>query len=304
MIYQIFLENVRAKVQELLGGEYVTTIKQIQKPNGLVVDGLAIRKIGDACEAQIRLDRLYQAGSEIITDPYIKTVAEKIVRLYQKDRTSAWLQTITQAICDDFEKAKPHIMFKLINAETNRELLKTTPHIPYLDLAIVFFMEFLSNEKSSMVAIIKSDHMENWNVEVQDLWAAAQVNTVEWHKASIRLLSDMIDDMLQTPLDDAPDFQPLYIISNNNNIYGAACILYPNVLQEFADTMGTNLIVLPSSIHECLLLPYTGDLDAFTAKELNAMVTSINHTEVSLTDRLSNNVYLFKRSTGRLEIAS
>ena len=59
-------------------------------------------------------------------------------------------------------------------------------------------------------------------------------------------------------------------------------------------------MVLPSSIHEVLLLPDRGDQNY---EELCRTVASINRSEVDPEERLSNNVYLFSRSTGRLRIA-
>ena len=92
-----------------------------------------------------------------------------------------------------------------------------------------------------------------------------------------------------------------YIITNKASIKGASCILYPNALQTFADKIEDDIIVLPSSIHECLLL---AKKDADNVEGLSQMVTSINANTVSLEDRLSNQVYLFRRSTGKLEIVS
>ena len=93
---------------------------------------------------------------------------------------------------------------------------------------------------------------------------------------------------------------PLYILSNQNGLSGAACMLYTDILKDFADRMKANLVVLPSSIHEVLLLPDRGDQNY---EELCLTVASINRTEVDPEERLSNNVYLFSRSTGRLRIA-
>ena len=92
-----------------------------------------------------------------------------------------------------------------------------------------------------------------------------------------------------------------YMITNKASIKGASCILYPNALQTFADKIEDDIIVLPSSIHECLLLAKK-DID--NVEGLSQMVTSINAKTVSLEDRLSNQVYLFRRSTGKLEIVS
>ena len=76
-------------------------------------------------------------------------------------------------------------------------------------------------------------------------------------------------------------------------------MLYPDTLKDFAELFETDLIVLPSSIHEVLLLPDSGDR---LYEELGLIVASINRTEVEAEERLSNQVYLYSRSMGRLQM--
>ena len=77
---------------------------------------------------------------------------------------------------------------------------------------------------------------------------------------------------------------PLYVLSNQRNLHGAAVILYDGILREFAGNMGSDLIILPSSIHEVLLIPYEEGSDL---SELKQMVMYVNSTEVSEEEILS-----------------
>ena len=65
--------------------------------------------------------------------------------------------------------------------------------------------------------------------------------------------------------------------------------------------MEKDLIILPSSIHEVLLLPDDGDI---SYAEMSRLVTHINRSEVPKEDRLSNQVYLYSRNTGDITMAS
>ena len=43
-------------------------------------------------------------------------------------------------------------------------------------------------------------------------------------------------------------------LTNTEKLYGASAILYPNILSYFAKRLKADLYLLPSSIHEVLLL--------------------------------------------------
>ena len=74
-------------------------------------------------------------------------------------------------------------------------------------------------------------------------------------------------------------------------------MLYPHVLKDFAESLGEDLIVLPSSIHEVLLTPCNVSLPL---DELNGMVQAINQSDVPAEDRLSDHIYYFSRIQGCL----
>ena len=109
------------------------------------------------------------------------------------------------------------------------------------------------------------------------------------------------DKTLLQDLLDSDDAAPLYVLSNSNGLYGASCMVYQNVLKDFADHLQADLILLPSSVHEVLLTP---NLEDSSYEDLSSMVTSINRQEVSPEEQLSNQVYLFSRKDGSLKVVS
>ena len=103
-----------------------------------------------------------------------------------------------------------------------------------------------------------------------------------------------MEDIVET---EALPSVALYVLTNSRGINGAACILYPRVLKEFAESLGEDLIILPSSIHEVLLTPSSVSLPP---EELNEMVQAINQSDVPAEDRLSDHIYYFSRIQGCL----
>lgn len=111
-------------------------------------------------------------------------------------------------------------------------------------------------------------------------------------------------DLVPVSDSDSSDIFPvdalqLYVITNTSGLYGASCILYPDVLENLASRLNHDLLILPSSIHEVLVLP--ADTQIHLA-ELRAIVCAINQTEVPPEDRLSDQIYFYRREDGMLEL--
>ena len=76
-------------------------------------------------------------------------------------------------------------------------------------------------------------------------------------------------------------------------------MIYPGVLRALADDLGENFYILPSSVHEILLLPDSGAEDA---RYLREMIREVNATQVEPEEVLSDNLYYFDRLKNRMEI--
>ena len=91
----------------------------------------------------------------------------------------------------------------------------------------------------------------------------------------------------------------LYVLTNKIGINGAAVILYDNVLKMIAEELESDLIILPSSIHEVIVIKDDGaDPDI-----LKQIVCEVNLCEVTAVEVLSGNVYRYSRKENKLTIA-
>ena len=163
-----------------------------------------------------------------------------------------------------------------------------------------------------MTAVIHEHLLSTWNINVQDLCRLASENTPRILPVNLKEMNQILLDISKNHFEN-PDIQifmeemlqepqpnPLYVLSNASGLHGACAMLYDNVLKNFADTLKQDLIILPSSIHEVLLLPMEDETDL---RELSDMVTQINHEEVPLEDRLSYNIYHYSRAQNQITIA-
>ena len=89
----------------------------------------------------------------------------------------------------------------------------------------------------------------------------------------------------------------LSVLSNREGFHGAAAILYPGELKRAADQLQNDLVVLPSSIHEVLLLPDDPGQDYGM---LTRLVQEINRNEVEQEEWLSDHPYRYLRKEDRL----
>lgn len=94
---------------------------------------------------------------------------------------------------------------------------------------------------------------------------------------------------------------PMFILSNAPKLNGAAALFYSDILKEFANLLEKDIYILPSSIHEVILLPYSKNIDV---GELKKIVTDANDKIVLEDEILSNNIYLYSVSKDEISISA
>lgn len=300
MVYEEFLTAVKQQMELALGSGYTLSLRKVQKNNGLVRDGLCITKGTDPVSPSIYLNQYYQQyrkGSSIAS------LVKELLELYYQNP----MPPVDHEAFSSYEKMKHAISFKLIHADSNRELLEDVPYVPWLDLAIVFYLCIHEDENGLMTALIHHSHMKLWGCSLDELKETALANAQLLFPPVISSMACILEEMSRRfspafpcrefPSDEAA---PFYVLSNTSGINGASCILYKHVLQNFAEEMECDLIILPSSIHEVLLLPDHGDI---FYEEMSRLVSYINETEVSAEDQLSNQVYLYSREHQSITLA-
>ena len=86
----------------------------------------------------------------------------------------------------------------------------------------------------------------------------------------------------------------------NNPADIAASMLYENELHELAESLESDLYILPSSVHEVIAV----SSDMGSPEMLAQMVVEVNMQEVSLDERLSNQVYHYDKDLRKLTLAT
>lgn len=307
MEYGRFLAEVKQLVQEKIGDEYEVGIRKVPKNKGVMLDGLSINlKIGSLAPV-LYLNAYYeQLGSNMT----LTEIVADIVSIY---KTHIRLPVHVAEALSDFDNIKDKVAFKLIQAETNLELLADIPNIRFLDMAIVFYLLLDKSEIGQMTSLIHNSHLGIWGITEEEVYRLAKMNTPKLLPAKIKTMKEVMCEMLAAQFEDIdeadtigelladmPDKPPLYVFSNQYGTNGAGCILYEGCLAEFAQAQNSDIIILPSSIHEVLLTPDSEDMNYM---DMEDMVNHINQEEVAEEDVLSNRVYRYSLRTKEITIA-
>ena len=196
-----------------------------------------------------------------------------------------------------YEKMKDSICLKLIGHKFNQELLKNTPFIACYDLALVctyFYTDPIKNVTATL--LLKNEQLTQWHITKRELFETAAKNTPRIMHAHISHISEILRDMKKTEEGLFP-LGKLYVLTNQFRHYGAVCMTFPDILKKFADEKKTNLVLIPSSIHEILILPDNGSIPV----GLNETIVQINDLFVKPEDRLSDHYYYYDRDKGLIQ---
>lgn len=301
MEFMEFTEQLRTEVEKLCGGSADVKIQMRTGNNGVVYTALNIAKLGERMSPVIHVDAYYENCME--GHMSVRTAAEEICGTFSDSQ----MPLFGDELSEEFEKIKNRITYSLVDYGRNKEMLKNTPYIPYCDLAIIFCLSVRSS-MGRATAILQKEHLELWNVDTSTLYELAKANTPRLFPAEIKSMGQVMREIMGNDTEEellgeitkGAQIKPMYILSNHVGYKGAAAVLYEGVLKNFAEDIGRDLFILPSSIHEVILVPYEKSLDAVKLQET---VRHINQTEVPEEQVLSDNVYLYSRKTGLVTMA-
>ncbi len=292
MNYSEFLSTICSNMENRYS-EASVSIRPVLKNNSQHLDGLLILQPGENIAPTIYLNSYYfryQKGA-----PF-DSLLEEISSLYEKHRFPSLFDL---SLLRDFERIRSRISFRLVSRASNLELLADIPSLPFLDLAIIFFFTLEDEIIGSSTVLIHNSHLKLWNTTAEELFKLAKSNTRFLTGCEIipmeRLLFPEIEKEELPPSNTAE----IFVLSNRTRIFGAACLLYDDILASFADMLQDDFYVLPSSIHEVLLLPMK---KSPSPNSLLQMVQEINKKEVAPEDVLSNQLYLYQAKEHRLGI--
>lgn len=291
----VFFEHVKEKVSQTMGEEYVVHLNEIVKNNGLELTGIVIMKNGMNAAPTIYLNEFYE---EYQDGKDFSDIVENIISIYYDNNDKLEMDF---SFFEDFEKVRPKIMYKLLNYETNQKMLQDVPYVRYMDLAIVFYIMIDHEVIGNGSIMIHNNHAKMWQVNEATLYETAVNNTPKLLHYRFSSMENVVEEIFGTKeAEDVLENEKLsehdmYVLTNNRKLFGASCMMYEGLLKKIATKLQSNLYIIPSSIHELIILPQKEF--PYSKDELIEIVKSINSTEVDVVDVLSDNVYIYNMET-------
>ena len=300
MKWEVFIKEVKYLLEKKIADDEKVKVQQVPKNNGVVLTGVCIVKKGGRITPTIYLEEYYERFLEGLE---LENIATSILRKHRS------LQNVNETdlqFFSDFEEVKKRIVFRLVNLERNRERLKEMPYVEYLDLAIVFYCHVSMEAESHAAIPVYTKHMKMWNVNKEELWKLAKKNTQKLFPCQLIHMEEMVLEMVHDlKVDEEKNGSilpvPMYILTNEYKLNGAATILYKDVLEDFSKACDGDFYLLPSSIHEVILVP-AKECNSFD--EMTQMVQEVNETQVEAEELLADHAYYYSRKHQKLILSS
>lgn len=295
MNYNDFKDYILTEIRERIEGsepEY----REILKNNGICLDGLIVNRKDSKISPTLYMNDFfdsYQKGANL------EEITDVIANILKNNTIS---KDFDVEDFFSFERIKDRIVMKVINLQMNEKLLSDVPYREFLDLAVCYYVYISDNNFDNASVLINNSHAKMWNLTEEELFETASVNTKKILKSELCTMTETLRRIMENDNKDEDfglnllenDDCGMYILSNSSNHYGASSILDRDVLKNFADEIDSDFYILPSSVHELILLPTT---NVDSVESLNEMIVEVNETQVPKQDILSDHAYYYNRRT-------
>ena len=292
-----FAEEVKAEIEKRY--DVPVMLQERIKNNGVKKLSLIIREHDINASPAIYLEPYY----DMYGNGGFEEAVDSIWECYEESRLK---ESFDISIVSNYKKAKNKLVAGVINYKMNEELLQSVPHEQFLDLAIVAYVELGQPivEEGSATVLVSENLREIWGITPEEVIQQALYNVRD--DAVIQDIEDALRELGAEHLLDLlsnKDKGFLYVISNKKQFHGGIHIMNKVAISKFADEKNVKYVyIMPSSVHEVMLLPVTNAVDIDAVHRLRRIVSEVNESQLPVEQILSNNVYLYSREENDLKI--
>lgn len=279
MLSREFVNEVVNAVKVLVPTMEVECQKTL-KNNNVELNGVIIKEPNRNMHPTIYIENF-------VGERDVNKIAKEIVEIYHKhSKECDECENIIKAI-RDYGNARQLLRVRLINKKNNTKVFNEVPYLPFLDMAIIVVVDIGIGTIKVTNKMLEEWHISNF----EDLVCVAKENTFKtpYVLKSIEELLDLTDMLTEEMVIQ------MHTLTNEELFYGATEICNEKTMQEIANKLNADLIVLPSSVHEVVIMPKFKDVDF---GYLTYMVREVNRRDVSPDEVLSDHYYLYSRENG------
>lgn len=304
MNYRDFAHAVAEEVNRRLEGGVRASVYFAKKNNGTEKTGLLIENPGINISPTIYLEEYYKM---YLNGKSVSKATDEIIEFYNSIKKE---QSWNQESILTYEGVKDKVVFKLVNTEKNRRYLESVPNLSFMDLSIVFYVLLEATKEGTAAMNVANEHLEIWNVDTDVLWKDAVINcrnllpaeffTMEYAlRETVTCRNGCGDEekIMNLFEENETNGEDMYVLTNKYRSNGAACIAYPHVAEMIGRIIRKDYYILPSSVHELIIVPYS---ETLSWRGMNEMIREINATQVADEEVLSDHAYFYDRKTGKI----
>lgn len=296
-----FATDVKEKLEANTEKEFTVEARTVEKMNE-TYEGLTVKPDDGEIGVNLNLDNLYQEYQNGTSYDSIVTKAADIATEALDNRPDFDLDSIK-----DYDKMKSTLAIEIVSADRNRSTLETVPHKEIEDMAVVYRFIISEGPLSGTGSILVTNQMlDNYGITASQLHEDALKNAPEIRPLVIEGMAEVlakqmgVEDLEMLGFNIPPEQEQMFVASVEGNVHGAGVIAYQNFMDQAAERAGGSFYILPSSIHEVLIIPDNGKFDTAS---LEQMVREVNATTVDITEQLTDSVYHYDAETKVFELA-
>ena len=299
---KVFAEGVAKDIRNFLPSEYRDAefqAIQANKNNGVILSGVQVRLPEQNVCPIIYVEPFFH---EIRQGAPIEQVMSQIARSIEEANRAPLINSGLNPL--NYDSIKEHLAVMLVNTQANKKMLQEMPHETIEDLSAICYVDFpVESNDGKATMKVKNEHLKMWNVDAKEIFRQARVNTQPVNTPILQPMDEMLLSIFNEEghatnlLDENVDFglrshDMLYALTNVEKQYGASMITQPEVLNKLEQLFPEGFYVLPSSVHEVLIVPDNGEMEP---KMLGEMVGEVNKNEVERQEVLSDRVYSYDK---------
>lgn len=304
MKYSRFQNCLEEQLAERIPEGYRISIHKVVKNNDLQLDSLVILSEEVNVSPNFYLQQYYE---KYLHGMSMETVISDILEKYERTRQMMGIYQMDLSL----DSCRDKIIYRLSSGEKNRMRLENVPFIPFLDLVITFHVLMIEEEDGIGSVMVRDALLQEWKITTKQLFQLAQENTMRMFPLKVHSMAQMLSNLEEEHPELAEEypeevlqgqgFRDTLVVSNQKGINGAAVLLYPGCLVRLEEQCAGDYYILPSSIHEVLVLP---DGDDIFRGDLQNMVREVNENCVQPDEILSDHVYHYSSELKTIELCS
>ena len=303
---KVFAEGVAEQIKEYLPPEYESvtcSVKEQNKTNSVLQVGIQVDKPGHAASPIVYMESFYnEVRSGEPMDKIMRNIAEVI-----QDALDG--PALDQSIrIEEFESVKDYLSVMVVNTAENRKLLEQVPHKEVADLSLLCYAELpVEQGRYNATFKITEQMLQKWNVDREELFQIASENIIPANTPVLQNLEEVTrqiliggappENLLKKEIDFSNQEAMMLVLTNEKKNFGAAMMFEPKVMDKLSQSFPEGFYILPSSLHEVLILPDRGGI---SPKELGAMVREVNQSQVEKMEQLSDRVYRYDKEKQKI----